>query len=134
AVGIWSPADNSLAVYASAYGAISAGFGHAEVHIICGIEMGNIMGFGRTPDRTKLFLASAFSDNTLCRLDPSTGEAVTMVPPVNPSFFAISPDNHMIAIGVQSQINLYDSQTFVLLKSITSLNPDLTGGTVAFSN
>jgi hypothetical protein len=69
---IWSPTDNSITVYTSTYG--SAQLNGIPATRVCGGFMGNIGGFTRTADRTKIIVGSIDSDTTLCEVDASTGQ------------------------------------------------------------
>ena len=68
---VWNPTANSIAVYATQYG---AGQTHGTFTVVCGNVMGNIGGFTRTPDRSKVVIGSIDSDDTLCEVDTSTGQ------------------------------------------------------------
>jgi hypothetical protein len=61
-VAVWNPASNALTVYPS-----------TGLPLPCG-PLGNIGGFSRTVDRTKIIIASVDSDDTLCEIEESTGQ------------------------------------------------------------
>jgi hypothetical protein len=96
---IWNPLNNSLTKYDPQQ---------------CGALMGNIGGFSRTVDRTKIILTSIDSDATLCEVDEtsgqanfvSTGASFTMVN------FRTSPDGKYIIVpGFPGGVDVYDAQT-----------------------
>lgn len=104
---IWNPADNSIALYGGT-GLVNG------TPLPCGAFMGNIGGFSRTVDRTKIILTSIDSDATLCEIDESseqgtyvgTGASFTMVN------FRTTPDGKYIIVpGYPGGVNLYDAKT-----------------------
>jgi YVTN family beta-propeller protein len=105
AFALWNPADNSINVYGGQlYG----------LPIPCGGFFGNIGGFSRTVDRSKIVLASIDSDATLCEVDESSGQGNYVA---GSSFLmnrlTMSPDGKYIIIPsyTQSNVTLYDAQT-----------------------
>lgn len=93
AFAVWNPIDNSISVYASSYGAVTT---NEPITVVCG-PLGNIAGFSRTADRTKLLMGSAFSDSTLCKVDTSTGTDNYTAVTNYPVKFSVSPDGKYIA-------------------------------------
>jgi hypothetical protein len=96
---LWSPTDNSITAYTPA---------------AC-VPMGNIGVFTRTPDRTKLVIASIDGDDTLCELDITTG---TSIHTAGPGFIwrvTISPDGNLIILPTGPQYSgqavVYDAHT-----------------------
>jgi hypothetical protein len=104
---IWNPADNSLAI------------------TNCGSLTGNIGGFSRTPDRSKIILGSVDS-GPLCEVDGATGQSRTFGPggftPVN---FRLSPDGKYIIVPANTltlspntYAYVYDTTTLDLVTQI----------------
>ncbi len=104
---IWNPADNSLAV------------------TNCGSFTGNIGGFSRTPDRSKIILGSVDS-GPLCEVDESTGQSSTFGPGGFPAVnFRLSPDGKYIVVPANtltltntSYAYVYDAATLNLVTQI----------------
>jgi YVTN family beta-propeller protein len=116
---VWSPTQNSITVYATAYGAgqISGPF-----MLVCGNLMGNIGGFVRSPDRTKIIIGSIDSDDTLCQIDGSTGQnsSVTAEGSFSTTHITISPDGKYIILpSYPNQVIVYNAQT---LNQISTFN------------
>jgi WD40 repeat protein len=84
---VWNPVDNSFTPYAGLIGGT------------CGSQMGNIGGFSRTVDRTKIILGSVFSDGTLCEVDETTGLGLhTTAPSFSMNRLPLSPDGKYIIL------------------------------------
>jgi hypothetical protein len=116
---VWSPTQNSSTVYATAYG---AGQIRAPFTVVCGNMMGNIGGFVRSPDRTKIIIGSIDSDDTLCQVDGSTGQnsSVTAEGSFSTTHITISPDGKYIILpSYPNQVIVYNAQT---LNQITTFN------------
>ena len=116
---VWSPTQNSSTVYATAYG---AGQTSATFTVVCGNMMGNIGGFVRSPDRTKIIIGSIDSDDTLCQIDGSTGQnsSVTVQGSFSTTHITISPDGKYIIVpSYPNQVIVYNAQT---LNQITAFN------------
>jgi hypothetical protein len=107
---IWNPADNSITIYASSYGAgESSGL---PVTTVCG-PMENIGGFALTADRTEVIVGSIDSDSTLCEVNATTG-VDNYVTSTAPFVFHIvrSPDGNYIALpNLPNQVALYDAHS-----------------------
>jgi YVTN family beta-propeller protein len=102
---IWNPADNTLLLDGQS-GSVSG--------YPCGSSMGNIGGFSRTVDRTKVILASIDSDATLCEIDEATGQSIHVS--TGASFtmvnFRTTPDGKYIIVpGNPGGANVYDAET-----------------------
>jgi hypothetical protein len=107
---IWNPNDNSILVYGG------AAFGVPALPDC----VGNIGGFTRTADRTKVILGSIDSDTTLCEVDESGGQKnyVTAVGTFSTMKITTSPDGKYIALRdyfPASQVAFYDAHTLTLL-------------------
>ena len=118
AVAIWSPVDNSMTLYGGT-GLVSG------TPLPCG-GMGNIGGFSRSADRTKIILTSIDSDATLCEIDESTGQGIYVG--TGASFtmvnFRTTPDGKYIIVpGYPGGANVYDAQTLQPLTQF-SVNGD----------
>lgn len=123
---IWSPADNSIAVYTTAYGSSTFLFSNIPFTVVCG-NAENIGVFQLSPDRKTVFLGSIDSDDTLCSFDPSTGQSQTITAGGGFIFsLAVSPDGNLLALpnGSASQVILYDAHT-LNLKSQFNVSGDL---------
>ena len=84
--------------------------------------MGNIGGFTRTPDRTEVIIGSIDSDNTLCQVNPSTGQNsyVQASGATSTKNITISSDQkYVILPGYSNQVIIYNAQT---LNQITAFN------------
>jgi hypothetical protein len=107
AVAIWSPIDNSMTLY----GRTNSMNG---IPLPCGSQMGNIGGFSRTVDRTKIILTSIDSDATLCEIDELSGQGISAL--TGASFtmvnFRTTPDGKYIIVpGYPGGANVYDAGT-----------------------
>ena len=120
---IWNPADNSITIYASGYG--QGQLGGVPATLVCG-GMGNIGGFERTPDRTRLILGSIFSDGTLCAMDTRTGrDTYISTNPFSTIHITVSPDGkYVILPKYPDQVLVYDGPTLNKIGEI-----DVTGDT-----
>jgi hypothetical protein len=107
---LWNPADNSISIYTTEYGAGEIGM---PATVVCGTSMGNIGMFSRTPDRTKVIIASIDSDGTLCEINEATGASTY----VNAGagfiwHMAISPDGNWIVLpAYPGQAIVYNAGT-----------------------
>ena len=124
AFGIWNPSNNSINVYATAYGADQLPRG-VPYTIVCGsVLWGNIGGFSRTVDRSKVILSSVDGQG-LCLVDGSTGQDITGgglgFPDLN---FRTTPDGKYIVEPTNNEAlppnnnlaSVYDSQTLNLVR------------------
>jgi len=107
---IWNPNDNSITIY---------GGGQLSGVPVLPNCVGNIGGFTRSADRTKVILGSIDSDTTLCEVDESTGQKnyVTAVGTFSTTKITTSPDGKYIALRdfyPASQVALYDAHTLTL--------------------
>jgi hypothetical protein len=133
---IWNPADNSISLYASQYGAGYAGLSSGNYTQVCGSLL-NIGVFTRTPDRTKVVIASADSDGTLCEVDESTGADQYVGDPANGFIWhlAISPDGTRIVLPYgpngTNQVVVLDAHTLAQV-SLINVAGDTSGGTMLF--
>jgi len=101
---IWNPVDNSFALGG------------------CNSFIGNIGGFSRTVDRTKIILASV-DGGQLCEVDESTGQASTFGPGGFPEVnFRTTPDGKYIIVPNNTDTlppnqyaNVYDATTLNLV-------------------
>ncbi len=103
----WNPADNSLT---------SNQLG------VCGQTFYGIGGFKRTPDRSKLVLASIAGDQTLCEVNENgAGQYVQQAGFV--LHLAISPDGNSIVVptyvGITPSILVYDAHTLAQVSSFS---------------
>ena len=92
---IWNPVDNSISLYGGG---------------VCGIL--NMGVFTRTPDRTKLVVASIDEPAELCEFDAATGTGNFVIPGM--AFIwhvAISPDGKWIIIPQSGQAVVFDAHT-----------------------
>lgn len=113
---IWNPSDNSITIYASSYGGgeISGPFGSVPYTTVCG-PMLNIGVFNRTPDRTRVLLASIDSDGTVCELNETTGASsyvdpgIGFVPRVTQT-----PDGKLLLVPEQEQYSPSGGPVLVL--------------------
>ena len=117
-VAIWNPTDNSITIFGGDYAAETS-------PLPCGPSMGNIGGFTRTPDRTKVLVGSIDSDGTLCEFDPTTGQGVYggTVGPFAPSTQIVtSPDgNYIILRAYAGDAVLYSAQTLDVVTQFSVL-------------
>ncbi len=104
---IWNPIDNSLVQFGSTP---TVNAPPAQ----CGVFMGNIGGFSRTVDRTKIIIASIDSDATLCEMDELSGQTNYVG---GSSFkFTTTPNGKYILMGAYPNgVNVYDAQTLAPL-------------------
>jgi hypothetical protein len=107
---LWNAVDNSISVFTTEYGAGQIGM---PATVVCSPNMGNIGVFTRTPDRTKVIIASIDSDGTLCEIDESTGTASSVGAGVGFVWHvAISPDGNSIVLPeYPGQAVVFDAQT-----------------------
>jgi hypothetical protein len=103
-IAIWNPGDNSLTLYGGT-GAIS---GAPE-------PCGNIGGFSRTADRTKIVFASV-DGGVLCEIDESSGQSNRADTDVSFGIinFRTTPDGKSIILpgyGFPGEAEVYDAQT-----------------------
>jgi hypothetical protein len=106
---LWNPVDNSLSVFTTEYGSGQIGM---PATVVCGPNMGNIGVFTRTPDRTKVIIASIDSDGTLCEFDESTGGGNYVGAAAGFIWHvAISPDGKWIVLPSFGQAFVYDAGT-----------------------
>ena len=124
AVGIWNSASNALTAYSTPAGMI---FSPSALPLPCGNQMGNIGGFSRTVDRTKVIIASVDSDDTLCELEESgqgiytntlqafTQENFRTTPDGN---YIILPANTLSAPPNNTYAYVYDASTLQLVNKI----------------
>jgi hypothetical protein len=91
-IAVWNPTDNSITIY----GSDDAG---RAVPLPCG-DLGTIGGFTLTVDRTKIILGGVVysGSNTLCEVDPATGQGNNTTTPgtVFLSHILTSPDGKYI--------------------------------------
>lgn len=131
---IWSPTDNSITIYGG------APYGVPTVPDC----VGNISGFSRTADRTKVILGSIDSDSTLCEVDESTGQEnyVAAVSEFSTDTIVTSPDGNYIALPHNGssqagapplQVDLYDAQTLVLIAQFSISGDDASLTNFVFS-
>jgi YVTN family beta-propeller protein len=100
-VAIWSPTDNSISTYTP-----------ASCDTSSSSNMGSTGVFTRTPDRTKVVLASIDSDGTLCEIDEAIGAATSVASGVEFIWqVAISPDGKWIVLPSFGQAFVYDAGT-----------------------
>jgi hypothetical protein len=91
---VWNPTDNSLVSYRSQYDTGSSA-------PVCNFLEG-VAQFTLTADKTKMLLGSIDSDDTLCMLDPNTGEFLTVQVPAVSGFISsilVPPDGKEIIAG-----------------------------------
>lgn len=133
---LWNPADNSISLYASQYGAGNVGLSSGNYTQVCGPLL-NIGVFTRTPDRTKVVIASADSDGTLCEVDESTGADQYVGDPANGFIWhlAISPDGSRIVLPYgpngTSQFVVLDANTLAQV-SLINVAGDTGANTMCF--
>ncbi|HUK31691.1 MAG TPA: hypothetical protein VLV89_11300 [Candidatus Acidoferrum sp.] len=114
-LAIWNPANNSFLLYGQAPGS----FGTSN--LICG-GMGHIAEFNLSADRTKILLGSADSDDTLCSLDPATGNyltAGTSEVSIGVKYIFVPPDGKEIIIPSQSIVTVYDASGLFQIDQFT---------------
>ena len=130
--GVWNPADNSMTVYAGSAPVFPPG---PSVTVVCG-PMGTIAGFSRSADRTKILIGSAFSDATLCEVDPATSKFNYTSVFVYPVKFSLSPDGKYIAapsFGSPGSVVLLDTQTLAMVAQFTVSGETTTAASIGFS-
>lgn len=111
---LWNPLDNSFSLNMAGLGSGPQGS--------CGSFMGNIGGFSRTVDRQKIILASIDSDSTLCEIDETSGQGISVS--TGASFtmdnFRTTPDGKYIIVpGNPGGANIYDAQTLQRIGQFT---------------
>jgi hypothetical protein len=124
AIAFWNPADNSLSTISPS--------------TACGF--GNIGVFTRTPDRSKVVIASIDSDGTLCEVDESTGSS-QHAQPDDPGagliiwHLAISTDSTRIVLPYgptgTDQVVVLDANTLAQV-SLINVAGDTSGATMLF--
>jgi len=77
--------------------------------------MGNIGGFARTADRTKILIGSIDSDNTLCQIDPNSGLSNYVTAFGGLDHLLTSPDGKYLILPQGDKAVLYDPQTLNLV-------------------
>lgn len=120
AFGIWNEADNSITLYTSGYG--SSSLWGLPYHLVCGTMMGNIGGFALNAERTKVFVGSIFSDNTLCMVDPTTGKDLYVTAVGDLNKILVTPDGKYLVFPAYSQGELaevYDAHNLARLREFT---------------
>ena len=99
---VWNPADNSLISYRSQYDTGSSA-------PVCNFLEG-VAQFTLTADKTKMLLGSIDSDDTLCMLDPNTGDFLTVQVPAVSGFVSsilVPPDGKEIIVGSSAVAGSY---------------------------
>ena len=107
-IALWNPADNSIKIWGTMgqyYGAL----------LPCGAFMGNIGGFARTGDRSKILIGSVDSDNTLCEIEPNSGIGNYVTARGGLYHLLTTPDGKYIILPVNSGAVVYDAQTLTLV-------------------
>ena len=104
--GIWNPTDNSLIVLGSFYG----GSGPGQPNV-CDF-LGNIGHFTLNADRTKVLISSAFSDGTLCLVDPDTANYRAVQGAGAP--ILVPPNGNKVMVAGGAAVNIYDAQGLFL--------------------
>lgn len=103
---IWNPVSNSITIYATDYSS-----NDTSETLVCG-PLENIGQFTRTPDRTKVVIASIDSDSTLCQIDEATGTNSYISSGAGFIWqVAISPDGKWIVLPSFGQVFVYDANT-----------------------
>ena len=119
---VWDPRDNSIEIYTSTYGSAGGNaWSGVPYKIVCGGFMGNIGGFARTADRTKVIVGSIFSDNTLCTVDPGSGRDtyITAAGSFSGTNITVTPDSKLILLRTGSnQVTAYDAETLAAKSTI----------------
>ncbi len=119
-IAIWNPTDNSITIY-------GAGPAGAPTQALC--PMGNIGGFTRSADRSAVFVGSVDSDGTVCKINASTGQLMSLgVGGFTTMKIITSPDGRYLAFpsganGVNT-VRLYDAQTLYLVATL-AVNGDV---------
>jgi IPT/TIG domain-containing protein len=108
---VWNPVDNSSTIYQSGF---SSGVGGPPSTVVCG-PLGNIAAFTRSADRKRLLVGSAFSDSTLCQLDPATGAFNFTSVDTFPAKISVSPDGRFIATVSGGNMLVLDANSLILL-------------------
>lgn len=122
AFAVWNPTNNSIDIYATAYGAGQI-YG-VPYTVVCGPQMGNIAVFTRTVDRSKVIINSADSDGTLCEVDGATGQYNFTTGLGFVDRLTLSPDGGSIVVPrYPADAAVYDAGTLATLKEI-SVNGD----------
>ena len=117
-IAIWNPADNSITIWGT------MGL-YSGPPLPCGAFMGNIGGFARTADRTKVLVGSIDSDNTLCEIDPNeifellkfedSGHSNYVTAHGGLYHLLSSPGGKYIILPSSGHAVLYDAQTLSLV-------------------
>jgi len=132
---IWNPVSNAISIYSKSF--------DSPAPLPCGPLMGNIGGFSRTVDRTRIILASIDSDATLCEIDEATGAGTYIS--TNASFaqvnFRTTPDGKYIVVPTttealppnNSYAYVYDASTLNQVSQILVSGDTSTAAAFAFS-
>jgi WD40 repeat protein len=126
---IWNPTDNSIVIYGN------GGVFGEPFQPDCA---GNIGGFSRSGDRTRVLVGSIDSDTTLCSLNVATGAIIyiTAVGTFSTNKIVVSPDGNYLALrdGIPgNQVALYDPRNLNLIAQIP-VNGDVSSASgIAFS-
>jgi hypothetical protein len=107
-IAVWNPADNSITIW----GVVGR---YTGLPLPCGALMGNIGGFARTADRTKILVGSIDSDNTLCQIDPNSGQSNYVTGFGGLYHLLTSPDGKYLILPEGNNAVLYDPQTLDLV-------------------
>ncbi len=110
AFAIWTPADNSISIYATQYGADEM-YG-VPFTVVCGAYMGNIGGFTRTVDRTKVIVGSIDSDGTLCEVDEAGRNNFVETTGFSLNHILTTPDGkYIVQPNYPTDAVIYDAHT-----------------------
>jgi WD40 repeat protein len=126
---IWNPNDNSIVIYGN------GGVFGEPFQSDCA---GNIGGFSRSGDRTRVLVGSIDSDTTLCSLDVATGAMIyiTAVGTFSTNKITVSPDGNYLALRdgfPGNQVALYNPRNLNLIAQIP-VNGDVSSASgIAFS-
>jgi hypothetical protein len=129
---VWNPANNSIKIYGASL------FGGVPTTPLCS-TMGNIGGFALTADRTAVVVGSIDSDETVCEVDPSTGQMQGIKATGFTSKITTSPDGRYIALltytggNNSGQLNLYDQHTLALAAQFTISGDASSASNIVFS-
>ena len=108
---LWNPSDNSISV--------NSGPGAGCTQKASKVSIGNLGGFTRSPDRTKIYLGSIDSDDTVCEIDESSGQVVAIQQIAGTfatSKIITSPDGNYLAFpAYPNQALLYNAHTLALV-------------------
>jgi hypothetical protein len=108
---VWNPIDNSIEIFATAYGMGESGGLNVSQPPICGLGE-NIGEFALTADRSKILLESNASDGTISLFDPTTRDcrfAQALTSSVMVSIILVPPDGNEIIIPNGTTVTIYDS-------------------------